>query len=150
MNVIVEKIMKKSKICVLLLLMFLLSCEERMADVDVVALYHEMLGEEVADTVRIFDASVKEIDRDRVKWIAFDVSDSGWLKQQHDLELQKYAISGMPFGLVTGRSDMQTGFEGYLDDDFDVYTSKDEAITGKFYSRNMNGYFRVVYYEIGF
>ena len=139
----VTMIRSNMNLYILMISLLLLSCNK--SEVDSVRLYEDLLRVKVDDGIRIFDFSVVQATPvEKTYWIAFDANNGSWNTLVSALKLKVYSEKGEAFGLGSGRSDMETGFEGYLDDDYQTFYTPDDDY-GFFHVRKVGEYYRVVY-----
>jgi len=140
----------KKYILIVPVLLIMFSCKEGSTDskyeINVPDLYESLFGIPITEDVRVFDFSTKKIRfSETTTWMAFDVTENRWLAMKKDFNLTLFGNNSLPFSVVGERTDLETGFEGYLDNDYESYGSDVRTIRGRFYVREMNGYFRIVY-----
>jgi hypothetical protein len=92
------------------------------------------VNSEIPASVRVFDAkTVKVNSSERTVWVAFDCSQFFWMDYSGSLGLKPTSY----FLSVIGGNVADTGFEGYLDDDYKAYANR-KTKKGVFLVRKMS------------
>lgn len=90
---------------------------------------------------RPFDSKITSTGGGITVWVAFDCGQEDWSKIMSDLEIKKRHTYYLKY--ASGKTPNDTGFEGYLDDDYKLLRDK---LGRNFYIREMKDGVRVVYF----
>lgn len=92
-------------------------------------------------TCRPFDSKITPRKDGVTVWVAFDCGAKEWEKMRSALSIKKRHDYYLNY--ATGRTPNDTGFEGYIDDDYELL--RDE-VGRNFYVRKLKDGVRVVYF----
>jgi hypothetical protein len=104
--------------------------------------FEKYITRPIPTTTRAFDSRVTPITPTEYSiWIAFDCSEQDWCALETALSIRKSPSCSLKF--ATAKTPNDTGFEGYIDDDFVTYS---DAQHRKYFVRKIKTGYRVVFF----
>jgi hypothetical protein len=105
-------------------------------------IFEKYLFNPIPETSRAFDAKITTISpTEYTIWVAFDCSSDDWELIQSKLVIVRGPSMNLKF--ISGRTPNDTGFEGYLDDDFTPFSDTKKRM---YFVRKTKAGYRIVFF----